>query len=44
MSRAIVHFDADAFFPSDEQADNRLLSDKPVVVGGLHRGIVALPK
>lgn len=39
--RAILHFDADAFFASVEQAADRRLRDRPVAVGGLHRGIVA---
>ena len=41
MLNAIVHFDADAFFASVEQAADRHLRGKPVAVGGLHRGIVA---
>lgn len=39
--RSILHFDADAFFASVEQAADRRLRGRAVVVGGLHRGIVA---
>lgn len=39
--RSLIHFDADAFFASVEQAADRNLRGKPVAVGGLHRGIVA---
>src|SRR4029078_2887591 len=41
MNRIVTHFDADAFFASVEQAADRTLRGKPVVVGGEHRGIVA---
>ena len=41
MLKAVLHFDADAFFASVEQAADRHLRGKPVAVGGLHRGIVA---
>jgi nucleotidyltransferase/DNA polymerase involved in DNA repair len=37
----LLHFDADAFFASVEQAADHRLRGRPVAVGGLHRGIVA---
>lgn len=40
MRRAIVHFDADAFFASVEQAADPRLRGRPVAVGGEHRGVV----
>lgn len=40
MSRSIVHFDADAFFASVEQAADSRLRGKPIAVGG-RRGIIA---
>jgi DNA polymerase-4 len=42
MNHAVImHLDADAFFASVEQAADRHLRNRPVVVGGEHRGIVA---
>lgn len=37
---SIAHFDADAFFASVEQAADRRLRHRPVVVGGGARGVV----
>lgn len=38
--RTIVHWDADRFFASIEQAADRRLRGRPVVVGGERRGVV----
>lgn len=38
---AIAHIDCDAFFAAIEKRDNPELRDKPVIVGGGKRGVVA---
>ncbi|MDV7340144.1 DNA polymerase IV [Terasakiella sp. A23] len=37
----IAHIDCDSFFATVEKRDNPKLKDKPVAVGGRHRGVVA---
>lgn len=38
---SIAHIDCDSFYASVEKRDNPDLRDKPVIVGGEHRGVVA---
>jgi len=38
---SIAHVDCDAFFCSVEKRDNPDIRDKPVIVGGGHRGVVS---
>jgi len=38
---SIAHVDCDAFFCSVEKRDNPNIRDKPVIVGGGHRGVVS---
>jgi len=38
---AIAHVDCDAFYASIEKRDNPALRDKPLIIGGGHRGVVS---
>jgi DNA polymerase-4 len=38
---SIAHIDCDAFYASVEKRDNPTICDKPVIVGGGHRGVVS---
>lgn len=38
---SIAHIDCDAFYAAVEKRDNPDLKDKPVIVGGGHRGVVS---
>jgi DNA polymerase-4 len=40
-SLAIAHIDCDAFFAAIEKRDDPSLADKPVIIGGRRRGVVA---
>ena len=41
LTLTIAHIDCDAFFASVEKLDNPALADRPVIVGGGDRGVVA---
>ncbi len=40
-SLSIAHIDCDAFYASIEKRDDPSLSDRPVIIGGRHRGVVS---
>jgi len=40
-SLSIAHIDCDAFFASIEKRDDPSLADRPVIIGGRHRGVVS---
>ena len=41
LTLAIAHIDCDAFYATIEKRDNPAIADKPVIVGGRHRGVVS---
>jgi DNA polymerase-4 len=41
MNLSIAHMDCDAFYASVEKRDHPELVDKPVIIGGGHRGVVS---
>ncbi|MFC4669409.1 DNA polymerase IV [Seohaeicola nanhaiensis] len=41
FSLSIAHMDCDAFYASVEKRDRPDLADKPVIIGGRHRGVVS---
>lgn len=41
LSLSIAHVDCDSFYASVEKRDNPELMDKPLIIGGEHRGVVS---